>query len=76
MVVYAAQDVKVKAQKQESQASKFCLLSNAVFLDDFFDHVVKMNDKKHKDELLAARKAKIKQRLWSSISDEYSDLGK
>jgi hypothetical protein len=55
----------------ELQASKFRLL-NVVFLEDFFDRVVKMNDKKQKDEPDAG-KAGNNQRLWSSISDEYND---
>jgi hypothetical protein len=71
MGVYAAQDVKLKATKQENQASKIRLL-NVVFSDDFFEDVVKMNDKKQKDELDAG-KAGNNQGLWSSISDEYND---
>jgi hypothetical protein len=55
----------------ELQASKFRLL-NVVFSEDFFDRVVKMNDKKQKDELDTG-KAGNNQRLWSSISDEYND---
>jgi hypothetical protein len=72
MGVYAAQDAKLKATKQENQASKFRLL-NVVFSDDFFEDFVKMNDKKQKDELDAG-KAGNNQRLWSSILDEYNDL--
>jgi hypothetical protein len=71
MVVYAAQAVKVKDKKMELHASKFRLL-NVVLLDNFFNDVVKMNDKKHKDELDAG-KAGNTQRLWSSISNEYDD---
>jgi hypothetical protein len=70
MGVYAAQDAKPKATKQENQASKIRLL-NAIFSDDFFEDVVKMNDKKQKDELDAG-KAGNNQRLWSSISEEYN----
>jgi hypothetical protein len=55
----------------ELQASKLRLL-NVVFSENFFDHAVKMNDKKQKDEL-DAEKAGNNQRLWSSISDEYND---
>jgi hypothetical protein len=72
MGVYPAQDAKLKATKQENQASKICLL-NVVFSDNFFKDVVKMNDKKQKDELDAG-KAGNNQRLWSSILDEYNDL--
>jgi hypothetical protein len=71
MVVYAAQAVTVKDKKMELQASKFRLL-NVGLSDNFFDDVVKMNDKKHKDQLDAG-KAENNQRLWSSISDEYKD---
>jgi hypothetical protein len=60
--------VKVKATKQEYQASKMCLL-NVVFSDYFFNDVVKMNDKKQKDELDTG-KVGNNQRLWSSMSDE------
>jgi hypothetical protein len=56
MEVYLAQDVKVKATKQENQASKICLL-NVVFSNDFFNDVVKMNDKKQKNELYAGKGA-------------------
>jgi hypothetical protein len=71
MGVYAAQDAKLKATKQENQASKIRLL-NVVFSDDFFEDVVKMNDKKQKDELDAGKSGN-NQRLWSSISDKYND---
>jgi hypothetical protein len=54
MGVYAAQDAKLKATKQENQASKIRLL-NVVFSDDFFEDVVKRNDKKQKDELDAGK---------------------
>jgi hypothetical protein len=71
MLVYASQAATVKDKKMELQASKFRLL-NVVFSEDFFDRVVKMNDKKQKDELDAG-KAGNNQGLWSSISDEYND---
>jgi hypothetical protein len=71
MVVYEAQDVKVKATKEELQVSKFCVL-NVLFSEDFFDDVVKMNDKNHKDEL-DAEKAWNRQDLWSSIYEEYNE---
>jgi hypothetical protein len=69
--VYEAQAFKVTAKKEELQASKFRLL-NVLFSADFYDDVVKMNDKKQKNELDAG-KAGNNQRLWSSISDAYND---
>jgi hypothetical protein len=74
VIVYEAQAGTVKDKKMKLQASKICLL-NVVFSEDFFDCVVKMNDKKQKDELDAG-KAGNNQRLWSlwsSISDKYND---
>jgi hypothetical protein len=72
-IVYGAQDMKVKAKKEELQGSKFYLLS-LLFSEDFFDDIVKMNSKRHKDEL-HARKVENKQHLvWSSIYEAYNDL--
>jgi hypothetical protein len=58
MVVYAAQAVTVKDKKMELQASKFCPL-NVVFSEDFFERVLKMNDKKQKDELDASVQGRL-----------------
>lgn len=44
-----------------------------LFSEDFFDDIVKMNDKRHKNKL-DARKVGNNQRLWSSIYEVYNDL--
>jgi hypothetical protein len=50
-----------------------CLL-NAVFSDDFFDDIVKVNDRKYMDELEYAGKVGMNQCRWSSKFNKYNDL--
>lgn len=70
VVSHEAEDVEVEAKKEELHEHKFRLLK-VLFSEDLFDDVVKMNDKKHENELDSGKVGN--QRLWRSIAEAYND---